>query len=168
MYLIDQHAAHERILFEKVMAQRAKCNVEVQGMLEPVTIELTPSQRSLLDKAQDALKSYGFAIEPFGGSTCLVRTAPALLGEGDILRTVYEIIDAFAEEGDRTKAEEKIAASIACHGAVRAGKVLTMEEMVRLIRDLEKAESPLNCPHGRPSMIRFSSSQLERDFGRSS
>jgi DNA mismatch repair protein MutL len=168
MYLIDQHAAHERILFEKVMAQRARSAVEVQGMLEPVSIELSPRQGSMLDRAQETLKSYGFAIEPFGGQTYLVRTAPALLGEGDITRAVQEIIDAFTEEGDRSKAEEKIAASIACHGAVRAGKVLTMEEMVRLVRDLEKAESPLNCPHGRPSMIRFSSSQLERDFGRSS
>jgi len=168
MYLIDQHAAHERTLFEKVMAQRAGCAVEVQGMLEPVTIELTPRQESMLNKAQEALKSYGFAIESFGGKTYLVRTAPALLGEGDVIRTVYEIVDAFAEEGDRTKVEEKIAASIACHGAIRAGKVLTMEEMIRLVRDLENVESPLTCPHGRPSMIRFSSSQLERDFGRAS
>jgi DNA mismatch repair protein MutL len=168
MYLIDQHAAHERILFEKVMAQKAKCAVEVQGMLEPVTIELSPSQESLLDKAQEALKSYGFAIEPFGDKTYLVRTAPALIGEGDIIRTVHEIIDMFSEEADRAKGDEGIAATIACHGAVRAGKVLTMEEMIRLVRDLENAESPLNCPHGRPSMIRFSSSQLERDFGRSS
>jgi DNA mismatch repair protein MutL len=168
MYLIDQHAAHERILFEKVMAQRARCAVEVQGMLEPVTIEVSSSQESLLSKAQEALKSYGFAVEPFGGKTYLVRTAPALLGEGDIIRAVYEIIDMFSGEADRSKGGEEIAATIACHGAVRAGKVLTMEEMVRLIRDLENAESPLTCPHGRPSMIRFSSSQLERDFGRSS
>ena len=168
MYLIDQHAAHERILFEKVMAQRARSAVAVQGMLEPVTIELSPRQESLLNKAQEALKSYGFAIEPFGGKTYLVRTAPALLGEGDIIRAVHEIIDMFSEEADRAKGDEEIAATIACHGAVRAGKVLTMEEMAQLVRDLENAESPLTCPHGRPSMIRFSSSQLERDFGRSS
>jgi DNA mismatch repair protein MutL len=166
MYLIDQHAAHERILFEKVMAQRVRSAVEVQGMLEPVSIELSPRQGSLLDRAQETLKSYGFDVESFGGQTYLVRTAPALLGEGDITRAVHEIIDAFAEEGDRSKAEEKIAASIACHGAVRAGKVLTMDEMTRLVLDLEEAESPHTCPHGRPSMIRFSSSQLERDFGR--
>jgi DNA mismatch repair protein MutL len=168
MYLIDQHAAHERILFEQVMAQRARCAVEVQGTLEPVTIELSPRQESMLNRAQEALKSYGFAVEPFGGKTYLVRAAPALLGEGDIIRVVHEIIDMFSEEGDRAKGDEEIAATIACHGAVRAGKVLNVEEMVRLVRDLEKAESPLTCPHGRPSMIRFSSSQLERDFGRSS
>jgi DNA mismatch repair protein MutL len=167
MYLIDQHAAHERILFEKVMTQRARSAVEVQGMLEPVTIELSPRQEILLNKAQETLRSYGFAIESFGGTTYLVRTAPALLGEGDITRAVHEIIDAFAEEGDRTKAEENIAASIACHGAVRAGKVLTMEEMARLVRDLEKAESPHTCPHGRPTMVHFNTSHLEREFGRS-
>jgi DNA mismatch repair protein MutL len=167
MYLIDQHAAHERILFEKVMAQRARCDVEVQGMLEPVTIELSPRQGSMLNRAQEALKAYGFSIEPFGGQTYLVRTAPALLREGDIIRAVHEIIDACAQEGDRTESEENIAASIACHGAIRAGKVLTMDEMVQLVRDMENAESPHTCPHGRPTMIRFSSSQLERDFGRS-
>jgi DNA mismatch repair protein MutL len=135
-------------------------------MLEPVTTELSPRQESILRRAQEALKSYGFAVEPFGGQTYLVRTAPALLGEGDIIRAVHEIIDTFSEEGDRSKAEEKIAASIACHGAVRAGKALTMDEMTRLVLDLENAESPHTCPHGRPTMIRFSSSQLERDFGR--
>jgi len=166
MYLIDQHAAHERILFEKVMAQRARRDVAVQGMLEHVSIEFSPRQESMLKRAQEALKSYGFAVEPFGGQTYLVRTAPALLGEGDIIKAVHEIVDTFSEEGDRSKAEEKIAASIACHGAVRAGKVLTMDEMTRLVLDLENAESPHTCPHGRPTMIRFSSSQLERDFGR--
>jgi len=166
MYLIDQHAAHERILFEKVMAQQARCDVEVQGMLEPVSIELSPRQGSLLDRAQETLKSYGFNIDPFGGQTYLVRGAPALLGEGDITQAVHEIIDAFAEEGDRSKAEERIAASIACHGAVRAGKVLTMDEMAQLVRDLEEAESPLNCPHGRPTMVHFTASHLEREFGR--
>lgn len=166
MYLIDQHAAHERILFEKVMAQRVRSAVEVQGMLEPVSIELSPRQGSLLDRVQETLKSYGFDIEPFGGGTYLVRTAPALLGEGDITQAVHEIIDAYAEEGDRSKAEEKIAASIACHGAVRAGKVLTMEEMAHLVRDLENAESPHTCPHGRPTMVHFNTSHLEREFGR--
>ena len=166
MYLIDQHAAHERILFEKVMAQRAKCDVEVQGMLEPATIELSPRQSSMLDRAQETLKAYGFAIEPFGGQTYLVRTAPALLGEGDITKAVHEVIDACAEEGDRSKAGEKIAASIACHGAVRAGKILTMDEMERLVRDIENVESPHTCPHGRPTMVHFNTSHLEREFGR--
>lgn len=166
MYLIDQHAAHERILFEKVMAQRARSDVEVQGMLAPASIELTPKQGGLLDRAQETLISYGFTIEPFGGQTYLVRTAPVLLGEGDITRAVHEIIDAYVEEGDRSKAEERIAASIACHGAVRAGKVLTMDEMARLVRDLENAESPHTCPHGRPTMVHFDISHLEREFGR--
>ncbi|MFA5374734.1 MAG: DNA mismatch repair endonuclease MutL [Dehalococcoidia bacterium] len=167
MYLIDQHAAHERILFEKVMAQRVRSAVAVQGMLEPVTIELSLRQESLLNRAQEALKSYGFAVESFGGKTYLVRTAPALLGEGDIIHAVHEIIDMFSEAGDRSNRDEEIAASIACHGAVRAGKVLTMEEMVRLICDLESAESPLTCPHGRPTMVHFNTSHLEREFGRS-
>ncbi|MEA1959604.1 MAG: DNA mismatch repair protein MutL, partial [Chloroflexota bacterium] len=112
------------------------------------------------------LSSYGFAIEPFGGRSYAVRTVPAALREADIARAVIEILDSLVEEGDRSKMDERIAASVACHGAVRAGKTLSQEEMVRLICDIEEVESPLTCPHGRPTMIRFASSQLEREFGR--
>jgi DNA mismatch repair protein MutL len=168
LYLIDQHAAHERILFERVRTQQASKTVEVQGMLEPLTIEVTPHQEEMLKDGEDVLASYGFAIEPFGPRTYLLRTVPALLSEGSIAQAVIEILDSLSAEGDRGKREERIAISLACHSAVRAGQVLSPEEMRKLVRELELTEWPHTCPHGRPTMIRFTSSQLEREFGRSS
>lgn len=167
LYLIDQHAAHERILFERVRAQQASRAVEVQGMLEPLTIEVTPRQEEMLRAGGEVLESYGFAMEPFGTRTYLLRTVPALLHEGNIAQAVIEILDSLGEEGESGKREERIALSLACHSAVRAGQVLSPEEMHQLVRELEQAESPHTCPHGRPTIIRFTSSQLEREFGRS-
>ncbi len=167
LYLIDQHAAHERILFERVRAQQASRAVEVQGMLEPLTIEVTPRQEEMLRAGGEILDSYGFAMEPFGSRTYLLRTVPALLREGNIAQAVIEILDSLGEEGESGKREERIALSLACHSAVRAGQVLSQEEMHQLVLELEQAESPHTCPHGRPTIIRFTSSQLEREFGRS-
>lgn len=168
LYLIDQHAAHERILFEKVRAQRVRREVEVQGMLEPLSIEVTPRQEEVVKAGEELLTSYGFAIEPFGQRTYLVRTVPALIKGDKVVEAVAEVLDSIGSEGDRARWEDKIAQSLACHGAVKAGQVLSPEEMRQLVRQLESTESPQTCPHGRPTMIRFSSSQLEKEFGRSS
>jgi len=167
LYLIDQHAAHERILFERVRAQQANGAVEVQGMLDPLTIEVTPRQEELLRAGVEALDSYGFAIEPFGPRTYLLRTVPALLRQGNAAQAVIEILDYLSEGGEGEKREERIAFSLACHGAVMAGQALSPDEMNELVRHLEQAESPHTCPHGRPTIVRFTSSQLEREFGRS-
>jgi DNA mismatch repair protein MutL len=165
LYLIDQHAAHERILFEKVRAQQARREVEVQGLLEPVTIEVTPRQEELLKAGGEILAAYGFAIEPFGQRTYLVRAVPAVVKER-VAEAVGEVLDALSSEGNPKEWEQKVAISLACHSAVRAGQVLSPDEMRQLMRELEQTELPLTCPHGRPTMIRFSSSQLEREFGR--
>ena len=167
LYLIDQHAAHERVLFEQVRAQRAGMAVEVQGMLEPLTVELTPRQEQTLSGGRDILAAYGFSIEVFGPRTCLLRAVPAVLAEGSISTALMEILDSLGEEGEGERREEKVAASLACHSAVRAGQVLTADEIRQLVQALERTESPHTCPHGRPTMIRFTSSQLEREFGRS-
>ena len=167
LYLIDQHAAHERILFEQVRAQQAGKVVEVQGMLEPLSIEVTPRQEELLKTGAEVLDSYGFAIEPFGPRTYLLRAVPALLREGNIAQAVVDILDTLGEERERWKREERIAITLACHSAVRAGQVLISEEMHKLVRELEQADSLYTCPHGRPTIIRLSYRQLEREFGRS-
>ena len=166
LYLIDQHAAHERILFERIREQRSSMTVETQGMLEPLAIEATPRQEEALKAQGDVLESYGFSIEPFGTRTYLLRTVPSLLQNGNIVQTVLDILDSLGEEGDALEREWKIASSLACHSAVRAGQVLKPDEISQLIQDLERTQSPLTCPHGRPTMIRFSASQLEREFGR--
>jgi DNA mismatch repair protein MutL len=166
LYLIDQHAAHERILFEKVCSQRAASVVEVQGMLEPLVIEVTPRQEEIIEVSGEVLSSYGFTIEPFGQRSYLLRAVPAVLRDGNIAQAVIEILDCLGEQKDAREMDDRIAASIACHSAVRAGQVLNMEELSRLVCDLEQSVSPQTCPHGRPTMIRFTSSQLEREFGR--
>ena len=165
LYLIDQHAAHERIVFERVRAQRARREVEVQGLLEPITVEVTPRQEEMLKAGEGILSDYGFAIEPFGQRTYLVRAVPAVVKER-VAEALGEVLDSLSSERDAKDWEQKIALSLACHSAIRAGQALSQDEMHRLVQELEQTELPLTCPHGRPTLIRFSSSQLEREFGR--
>ena len=165
MYLIDQHAAHERVLFERIRNQRSRRAVEVQGLLQPVPVELTVRQQELLELQSEALSEYGFGIEHFGERTYLVRSVPALLSGQNVAQSLVEVLD-FLAEGEKGDRREEIAISLACHGAVRAGQALSHEEMRDLIRQLEQASQPRTCPHGRPTMIHLSASQLEKGFGR--
>ncbi|MFC1990522.1 DNA mismatch repair endonuclease MutL [Chloroflexota bacterium] len=166
LYLVDQHAAHERILFEKVKGQGLQREMEVQGLLEPATFEVSPKQAEVLKSRYEGLAEFGFSVEPFGDRTYLVRAVPHLLYDRDWMAMLRELLDAMAGEGTSDWAE-KIAESIACHGAVRAGQTLSDDEMRELMRQLEKTPNPRTCPHGRPTMIHLSSGQLEREFGRS-
>jgi len=166
LYLIDQHAAHERIRFEEIKAQWLRQEIEVQGLLEPVTLEVSPKHEAVLKSAGDYLGQFGFAIEPFGDRTYLVRTVPALLHERDWKGMLGELLDSFAC-GDKAAWAEGIAISMACHSAVRAGQSLSDDEMRELVRQLEVTANPRTCPHGRPTMIHLSSGQMEKDFGRS-
>ncbi len=163
LYLIDQHAAHERILFEKIKHQRSRQEVEVQGLLEPVTFEVDPKEEEVLKSHYQKLAEFGFSIEPFGDKTYLVRAVPLVLYNKDWAGMMRQLLD-FLSGGDWA---ETIAMSIACHSAVRAGQTLTDDEMDELVRQLEQAAIPHTCPHGRPTMIRLSSGQLEKEFGRS-
>ncbi len=165
LYLIDQHAAHERILFEKIKLQRSNQEIEVQGLLEPVTFEVNPKQDAVLRSHYQNLADFGFSIEPFGDRTYLVRAVPVLLHQKDWTGVLRELLDS-SSEGDKDDWMEKIAISIACHSAVRAGQVLADDEMRELVRQLEQVAIPNTCPHGRPTMIHLSSGQLEREFGR--
>jgi len=166
LYLIDQHAAHERILFEKIENQRLRQEIEVQGLLEPVTFEVNPKQEEVLKSHSEDMAEFGFSIEPFGDRTYLVRAVPALLYQKDWAGMVRELLDSLSG-GDKRDWREEIAISMACHSAVRAGQALTDDEMRELIRQLEQAVLPHACPHGRPTMIRLSSAQLGKEFGRS-
>ena len=166
LYLIDQHAAHERVLFDKILAEWTQRTVEVQALLEPVTVEFSLKQGELLKDRGELLAQFGFTIEPFGDRTYLVRAVPAMLAGKGIAEAVKETLDSLDDEADMTKVEGRIARSLACHSAVRAGQLLSQEEMKGLIRQLEKAVSPRTCPHGRPTMIHLSSGRLEREFGR--
>jgi DNA mismatch repair protein MutL len=166
LYLIDQHAAHERILYDRISAQRSKKKVEVQGLLQPVTIELSPREEEILKSSKGILAEFGFAIEPFGNRSYLIRAMPALIAKANIIEIISVLLDSLANKESLTAWEEKIAQSLACHGAIRAGQQLDNEEMRELIKQLEQTKQPRACPHGRPTIIHLSSHQLERQFGR--
>ncbi len=169
LYLIDQHAAHERVLYERLLAERAKMAVTSQTLLEPLTLEL-PAEIS--EGSLEFLSQLGFDIEPFGGETVLVRAVPTMLARGDIGQAVVEIVDGLNEGGTVEAGEEAVSASeralisLVCHSAVRAGKTLSGEEVRNLIRQLEATAMPRTCPHGRPTMIHLSVAHLAREFGR--
>jgi DNA mismatch repair protein MutL len=166
LYLIDQHSAHERVMFENILAQRAQRKVEIQGLLEPLTIELNTRQTEQLNSRGEALTQFGIEIEPFGDRTYLIRAIPAMLKVEKVAEVVREILDSL-EEDAAAKWDERIALSIACHSALRAGQNLGQEEIKELVRQLEQTTSPRTCPHGRPTMIHLSALQLAREFGRS-
>ncbi len=166
LYLIDQHAAHERILYDRISAQWAQKEVEVQGLLQPITIELSPREEETLRASKEFLAEFGFTIEPFGNRSYMIRAIPALMGRANIIEIISVLLDNLASKESPSPWEEKIAQSLACHGAIRAGQQLSNEEMRELIKQLEQTKQPRACPHGRPTMIHLSSHQLEKEFGR--
>ncbi len=167
MYLIDQHAAHERVLYDRLMAAGDQ-PITSQALLDPVPVELTGPQLETLEDCLDALQSAGFQIEPFGSETVLVRAVPEILKGRNPAQVLAGILDEIAAGASRVdeEREQRIIASICKQGAVRAGQTLTHEEMQALVRDLETSSAPRTCPHGRPTMIHLSAAQLEREFGR--
>jgi DNA mismatch repair protein MutL len=162
MYLIDQHAAHERVLFDRLSAAIDAGAVEVQGLLEPVEIELGPEQAAGLDDLLGDLERLGVGAEPFGPRALLVRRVPAVLS-GAALGTSLR---ALLEDRGHTDWRRRALTTLACHGSVRAGQILAPDEMRALIDQLQATPSPRTCPHGRPTMLHLSVAQLERQFGR--
>ncbi len=165
MYLIDQHAAHERVLYEEVLARRQRSEPVSQGLLAPVPVELSPAQEALLREARESLEVNGFRLEPFGQRGYLLRAVPALLGKEEPTAALLAVLDRMAQDSP-PEGVDRVAAAVACHAAVRAGKALSPEEMRELVRRLEEAQVPHTCPHGRPTMLQLSAEELARGFGR--
>jgi len=167
LYLIDQHAAHERVLFERMMAQRGP-GIAAQALLEPVLIQLPPAQAALLAGQEAVLERIGFQVEPFGPNTFRVRAIPAILAGADPAAAVRVVVEDFEEDEAPLQAEieAKVIARVCKRAAVKAGHNLSMEEQRALLRDLESSQSPRTCPHGRPTMIHLPVDLLERQFGR--
>ncbi len=166
LYLIDQHAAHERILYDRILTQWSQKKVEVQGLLQPATIELSPREEETLKASQERLAEFGFEIELFGNRSCLIRAVPALIANTNVIEIITLLLDSLSSKESLNPWEEKIAQSLVCHGAIRAGQQLSHEEMRELLKQLEQTKQPRTCPHGRPTMIHLSSHQLEKEFGR--
>ncbi len=163
MYLIDQHAAHERILYEELVARRAARAPVSQPLLQPLVLELSPVEEAALQRWWEELAAYGLDVEALGGRTYLVRAVPQPLAGGEVAAGLRALLDTL--EGDRG-GPDRVAAGLACHAAVRAGQALSTEEMQELVRRLEKVEAPYTCPHGRPTMVQISAEALARQFGR--
>ena len=166
MYLVDQHAAHERVVFDRICGRRDEQDAVSQPLLAPVSVELTPSHATTLHDNLEAIAAYGFQLEPFGERTYLLRAAPAVLAADEPGKALVDILDMATLEGLTRQKEDVMAASISCHAAIRAGQPLSEPEMTALLEQLEATPNPHTCPHGRPTMVHFSSYHVEREFGR--
>ena len=168
LYLIDQHAAHERILYEQFMAQHAAREPVTQHTLPVTTVELSPDAALLVEDALDLLAHLGFDLEVFGSNTFRARAVPTLLADREpeeVLQGIVQDLASGVEPGEGTL-EEKLIRRVCKAAAVKAGQILSFDEMQGLIQQLERCESPLTCPHGRPTMLHISGEDLARRFGR--
>ena len=166
MFLVDQHAAHERVVFDRIVRRRDEREAVSQTLLAAVSVELTPTHATTLHDNLEAITAYGFEVEPFGERSYLLRAVPAVLTGDEPGRALVDILDMATLEGLTRQKEDVMAASIACHAAIRAGQPLSQAEMTSLLEQLEVTPNPHTCPHGRPTMIHFTSYQVEREFGR--
>jgi DNA mismatch repair protein MutL len=167
LYLIDQHAAHERVLFERFMNER-EVSIASQSLLQPVTVEFSTAEASLITDQLPILTELGFQVEHFGMNTFLVRAIPQILAGMEPAAALRVLVEDFEEDEKPLQAqkEAKIIARICKRAAVKAGKSLSVEEQRALLNDLENCQAPRTCPHGRPTMIHLSVDLLERQFGR--
>lgn len=168
LYLIDQHAAHERVLFERLLAQREANTIASQKLLEPVIVQLPPEHTTILNEQLPILQKFGFEVETFGPNAFQIRAIPTLFSGSNPAAALRVLVEDF--EADETplqeNIEDKIAARVCKRMAVKGGQTLSHAEQENLLRDLENCESPRTCPHGRPTMIHLSVDMLERQFGR--
>jgi DNA mismatch repair protein MutL len=167
--LLDQHAAHERVVFEKLRQQLNAGIVQKQNLLIPQAIELTAGELMLLEQKLSTLERFGFLLEPFGPGSYAITSVPALLPEGDYRQIVQQMVAELTElensEKLRQHLEERLA-TIACHSVIRANRQLEMTEIQALLRDLDQVEFATQCPHGRPVLLEFSRDDLEKMFKR--
>lgn len=168
LYLVDQHAAHERILYEQFMAEYARQGTVAQFTLAAQTIQLAADEARLVEEHQTLLEGLGFLLEPFGPNVFVVRGVPAILADRDPEAVIREIVSDLASgsKPGQSAIEDKIVIRVCKQAAVKAGQILSLDQMQGLIRQLERCRTPLTCPHGRPTMIHMSSDQLARQFGR--
>jgi len=168
MYLIDQHAAHERVLYEQLMMEVEREAVKSQTLLEPMPLDLDPLLASILAEHMDWLNHAGFELEPFGGSSFLMRSVPSILIVPDIRTAVVDILETMRQGDDplASQKEKQLAAAVCKRAAIKAGQTLSHDEMQQLVRQLEQCEAPQTCPHGRPTILHFSVEHLEKAFGR--
>ena len=169
LWIIDQHVAHERVLFEKVLKQRAAQKVESQRLLMPLLLELTPAQQAVFAEISEELNHNGFEAEPFGTRSVAVKVAPAGVEASQVEHMLHELLEQFSREDQALNLEKvrtRIAASIACHAAIKVNMPLEQNKMEWLLAALAKTECPMSCPHGRPVVLRYSMKDIQKAFKR--
>ncbi len=167
--IVDQHAAHERLVYERMKGEMAEGGVTRQALLLPEVVELDPAEAERVAAKADELAALGLVLEPFGLGAVLVRETPALLGETDVQGLVRDIADDLAENGQALALKERleeVCSTMACHGSVRAGRRLTAPEMNALLRQMEATPHSGQCNHGRPTYVELKLADIERLFGR--
>jgi DNA mismatch repair protein MutL len=169
LWIVDQHVAHERILFEQVLRQRAAGRVEMQHLLMPLIVQLTAEQQIEYARIAEELHAAGFETEPFGNRTLAVKAAPAGIGAAEIEKLLYEVLEIAEGELRGVSLEDTrraIAASIACHAAIKINTRLDQSKMEWLLRALAATECPMSCPHGRPIALHYSTREILKAFHR--
>ena len=169
LWIVDQHVAHERVLFERIQKQRAQQSVERQRLLMPIVIDLTPAQQAVFAEVSDELQKNGFEAEPFGTRSIAIKIAPAGVQAPAIEHMLHELLDQFSREDQALNLDQirgRIAASIACHAAIKVNMPLEQNKMEWLLQELAKTDCPMTCPHGRPVVLRYSMKDIQRAFKR--
>jgi DNA mismatch repair protein MutL len=171
LWIIDQHVAHERVLFEKILRERGQNSPAQDGqrLLMPLIVELTPGQQAVFTEISEELERNGFEVELFGTRTVAVKTAPGGVRPADVEKLLIELLDQFQREEQALNLEKiraRIAASIACHAAIKINMPLEQNKMEWLLKELAKTECPMTCPHGRPVVLRYSVKEIQKAFKR--
>jgi DNA mismatch repair protein MutL len=169
LWIIDQHVAHERVLFEKVLRQRATQKPESQRMLMPLVLELTPAQQAVFAEISGELNENGFEAEPFGARSIAIKVAPAGIQGFQVEHMLHELLDQLSREEQALNLDKigyRIAASIACHAAIKVNMPLDQNKMEWLLAELARTECPMACPHGRPIVLRYSMKDIQKAFKR--
>jgi DNA mismatch repair protein MutL len=169
LWIIDQHVAHERVLFERILKQRAALKVESQRLLMPIVLELSPAQQAVFADIANELQHNGFEAEPFGARSVAVKVAPAGVDAAQVEHMLHELLDQISREEQSLNLEKirgRIAASIACHAAIKVNMPLEQNKMDWLLAELAKTDHPMSCPHGRPVVLRYSVKDIQRAFKR--
>jgi DNA mismatch repair protein MutL len=169
LWIVDQHVAHERVLFERILKQRAAQKVESQRLLMPIVLELSPAQQAIFTEIADELQHNGFEAEPFGARSVAVKVAPAGVDAAAVEKMLHELLDQISREEQSLNLEKirsRIAASIACHAAIKVNMPLEQNKMDWLLAELAKTDHPMSCPHGRPVVLRYSVKDIQKAFKR--
>ena len=169
LWIIDQHAAHERVLFDRHVRLRWERKVEGQRLLMPIVVELKAAQRVTYQAIAEELAANGFEVEPFGQGTVAIKTAPAEIAAEDVETLMLEILEGVNHEGAEISLEvlrARIAASISCHAAIKVNMALEPSKMQWLLQSLSKTDCPMTCPHGRPTVLRYDMKHLQKAFKR--